>query len=101
MLPEYCIKVSLSPHKHGHPDLPYYWSILELRESWGQILCGWSSSPQAAFHDAMEQYRHACPAIIPANHRPYLLSYKRRKVLLSGTLDPSRNTFSLKHPYLC
>lgn len=56
MSPEYCVKISLSPHKHDNPDSPYYWSIMEFRESWGQVLCGWSDSPQSAFNEAMEQY---------------------------------------------
>lgn len=57
MLSEYCIKISLSPHEHDNPDSPYYWGVLEFQESWGQVLCGWSNSPQAAFDEAMKQYQ--------------------------------------------
>lgn len=62
MLPEYCIKISMSPHKHDNPDAPYYWSILELQGSWGQVLCGWSGSPQMAFDEAMKQYQTIIPS---------------------------------------
>lgn len=56
MKQEYSLRISLSAHKHDHPEKPYYWCILCYETEWYQVAYGWEETPELCFLKAHEIY---------------------------------------------
>jgi hypothetical protein len=55
---EYVIKIGLTPHKHDNFAAPHHWCILIYNTTWCNECSGWSTTPEQAFYDASEAFKH-------------------------------------------